>query len=174
MHGNGRYFARLLLSAHLLITVFVVQADEHDHLVYLCHTPLFVHILVWQQWRSGAVDEHCRSVSQSSRNVYLLLIAILSWPENNHQSLSWNVRRSTTRCRTWLFWIGHSIQKFVLLETMPNNNIFIGNIEKVEYCSIELNEDQYKAFVYAVRSNYWYQMYIDELPIWGMLMNDGA
>lgn len=28
-------------------------------------------------------------------------------------------------------------------------------------------EDKLKAFVYAVRNDYWYQMYIDDLPIWG-------
>lgn len=32
---------------------------------------------------------------------------------------------------------------------------------------IELNEEKVKAFAYAVKNNYWYQMYIDGLPIWG-------
>lgn len=34
-------------------------------------------------------------------------------------------------------------------------------------CMVELNEEKYKAFVYAVKNHYWYQMYIDGLPIWG-------
>lgn len=32
---------------------------------------------------------------------------------------------------------------------------------------IELDERKFKEFVYAVKNQYWYQMYIDDLPIWG-------
>lgn len=32
---------------------------------------------------------------------------------------------------------------------------------------VELTEEKVKAFTYAVKNNYWYQMYIDDLPIWG-------
>lgn len=39
---------------------------------------------------------------------------------------------------------------------------------KETYCKIILNEESYKAFVYAVKNQYWYQMYIDDLPIWGL------
>ena len=35
------------------------------------------------------------------------------------------------------------------------------------FCKVTLNEDKYQAFVYAVKNHYWYQMYIDDLPIWG-------
>lgn len=41
--------------------------------------------------------------------------------------------------------------------------------QKTVYCNITLTEDKYKAFVYAVRNHYWYQMYIDDLPIWGIV-----
>ncbi|KAG5677592.1 hypothetical protein PVAND_007340 [Polypedilum vanderplanki] len=34
-------------------------------------------------------------------------------------------------------------------------------------CMVELTEKKYKAFVYAVKNHYWFQMYIDGLPIWG-------
>jgi transmembrane 9 superfamily member 3 len=34
-------------------------------------------------------------------------------------------------------------------------------------CMVELTEEKYKAFVYAVKNHYWFQMYIDDLPIWG-------
>jgi len=42
---------------------------------------------------------------------------------------------------------------------------------RTEYCSITLNDDSYQAFLYAIRNHYWYQMYIDDLPIWGMYMS---
>lgn len=43
------------------------------------------------------------------------------------------------------------------------------NMPKAEYCAVQLNEEKYKAFVYAVKNHYWYQMYIDDLPIWGVV-----
>ena len=41
---------------------------------------------------------------------------------------------------------------------------------KKEYCSITLTEAKYKAFVYAIKNHYWYQMYIGE----GVSVNVGA
>lgn len=38
---------------------------------------------------------------------------------------------------------------------------------KTKYCEITLTEEKYQAFDYAVKNHYWYQMYIDDLPIWG-------
>ncbi|OZC09873.1 hypothetical protein X798_02979 [Onchocerca flexuosa] len=46
---------------------------------------------------------------------------------------------------------------------------FKENVEKVEFCKKTLSEEDYKQFVYAVRNNYWYQMYLDELPMYGMV-----
>jgi len=37
------------------------------------------------------------------------------------------------------------------------------------YCNITLSDESFQAFVYAVKNHYWYQMYIDDLPIWGMI-----
>lgn len=41
------------------------------------------------------------------------------------------------------------------------------DMSPTEICMIELNEEKVKAFTYAVKNSYWYQMYIDDLPIWG-------
>jgi transmembrane 9 superfamily protein 3 len=30
-----------------------------------------------------------------------------------------------------------------------------------------LDETKLKAFLYAVKNHYWYQMYMDDLPVWG-------
>ncbi|CAH1793365.1 unnamed protein product [Owenia fusiformis] len=40
---------------------------------------------------------------------------------------------------------------------------------KTQYCEVMLSEEKYQAFVYAVKNHYWYQMYIDDLPIWGIV-----
>ncbi|XP_052262723.1 transmembrane 9 superfamily member 3-like [Dreissena polymorpha] len=39
----------------------------------------------------------------------------------------------------------------------------------VKFCDVKLTEEKYQAFVYAVKNHYWYQMYIDDLPIWGIV-----
>ncbi|XP_076075330.1 transmembrane 9 superfamily member 3-like [Mytilus galloprovincialis] len=44
-----------------------------------------------------------------------------------------------------------------------------GDVNRVKYCEVTLTEEKYQAFVYAVKNHYWYQMYIDDLPIWGIV-----
>ena len=34
---------------------------------------------------------------------------------------------------------------------------------------MELDQEGLAAFRYAVLNHYWYQMYIDDLPIWGII-----
>merc|ERR1712002_986642 len=46
---------------------------------------------------------------------------------------------------------------------------FKGDVTKTPYCEVELTEEHLKSFVYAVKNHYWYQMYIDDLPIWGIV-----
>lgn len=38
---------------------------------------------------------------------------------------------------------------------------------QMTYCEIEMDKAKQDAFVYAIKNHYWYQMYIDDLPIWG-------
>lgn len=55
------------------------------------------------------------------------------------------------------------------LPTLTKNVIFISVEEVMQstYCEIELDKAKRDAFVYAIKNHYWYQMYIDDLPIWG-------
>lgn len=46
---------------------------------------------------------------------------------------------------------------------------FQDTIAKTTYCGTQLDEDKLTAFIYAVKNHYWYQMYIDDLPIWGIV-----
>jgi len=48
---------------------------------------------------------------------------------------------------------------------------FKENVKKQEFCSVILDEIKLKSFMYAVNNHYWYQMYIDDLPIWGIVVN---
>lgn len=36
-------------------------------------------------------------------------------------------------------------------------------------CDLEITAEVEEVFLNAVKNHYWYQMYIDELPIWGMV-----
>ncbi len=44
-----------------------------------------------------------------------------------------------------------------------------GDQSKTVYCSIDLSKDKYDLFAYAIKNHYWYQMYVDDLPIWGIV-----
>jgi len=40
---------------------------------------------------------------------------------------------------------------------------------KTTYCQVNLDADNLKTLLYAVKNHYWYQMYLDDLPIWGIV-----
>ncbi|XP_015793422.1 transmembrane 9 superfamily member 3 [Tetranychus urticae] len=46
---------------------------------------------------------------------------------------------------------------------------FKANVAKTPYCHVTLSEEKLQAFIYAVKNYYWYEMYIDGLPIWGVV-----
>jgi transmembrane 9 superfamily protein 3 len=45
----------------------------------------------------------------------------------------------------------------------------IANVGRTTYCEVELTEEKLQAFIFAVKNYYWYQMYIDDMPIWGIV-----
>jgi len=46
---------------------------------------------------------------------------------------------------------------------------FKASSTKSTYCKVSLKDENLKAFLYAVKNHYWYQMYLDDLPIWGIV-----
>lgn len=44
---------------------------------------------------------------------------------------------------------------------------FADDVMQTTYCEVDLDKGRRDAFVYAIKNHYWYQMYIDDLPIWG-------
>ncbi|KAH0624363.1 hypothetical protein JD844_031759, partial [Phrynosoma platyrhinos] len=46
---------------------------------------------------------------------------------------------------------------------------FKDDVMQTTYCEIDLDKQTRDAFVYAIKNHYWYQMYIDDLPIWGIV-----
>jgi len=46
---------------------------------------------------------------------------------------------------------------------------FKADTHKTTSCQVKLDADNLKTFLYAVKNHYWYQMYLDDLPIWGIV-----
>lgn len=46
-------------------------------------------------------------------------------------------------------------------------NWILGDKTSTEICSISLTRENIDSFSYAIKNHYWYQMFIDDLPIWG-------
>ncbi|CAF3329886.1 unnamed protein product [Rotaria socialis] len=40
---------------------------------------------------------------------------------------------------------------------------------KSDFCEVTLTPESYDTFIYAIKNHYWYQMFIDDLPIWGIV-----
>ncbi|RWS09662.1 Transmembrane 9 superfamily member 3-like protein [Dinothrombium tinctorium] len=64
--------------------------------------------------------------------------------------------------------LGEAVQG-VELEFSGLDIDFKANVAKTEYCDVTLDKEKLQAFIYAVKNYYWYQMYIDDLPIWGIV-----
>ena len=45
----------------------------------------------------------------------------------------------------------------------------VANVEKTRLCSQVLNGHDTSEFKTAIEQLYWYQMYLDDLPMWGMV-----
>eukprot|EP00041_Stephanoeca_diplocostata_P015709 m.300809 g.300809 ORF g.300809 m.300809 type:complete len:597 (-) comp20131_c0_seq2:327-2117(-) len=50
---------------------------------------------------------------------------------------------------------------------------FLVDVHPTEICSISMDERKLAAFRYAVKHHYWYQMYIDDLPLWALVGDHG-
>ncbi|KAK6031688.1 endomembrane protein 70 [Ostertagia ostertagi] len=47
---------------------------------------------------------------------------------------------------------------------------FRTNTKKTVFCKMKLTNEAYQTFVYAIKNSYFYQMYLDDMPIWGHCM----
>ena len=46
---------------------------------------------------------------------------------------------------------------------------FLESKEKEQYCEIDVDDSVYEQLKYAIENHYWFQMYMDDLPIWGIV-----
>eukprot|EP00993_Chasmostoma_nieuportense_P007328 NODE_811_length_1848_cov_104.590936_g757_i0.p1 GENE.NODE_811_length_1848_cov_104.590936_g757_i0~~NODE_811_length_1848_cov_104.590936_g757_i0.p1 ORF type:complete len:584 (-),score=133.83 NODE_811_length_1848_cov_104.590936_g757_i0:47-1798(-) len=65
--------------------------------------------------------------------------------------------------------LGQALQGDNLIQHSKLKIRFQGNLEKTLVCSLSLTEEESDILRDAVLEQYWYQFYIDDLPIWGSL-----
>jgi len=65
--------------------------------------------------------------------------------------------------------LGEALQGMELVKSRISLVFRQNELEHKPICSITLSKDFVKKFVYAVENHYWYQFYIDDLPIWAMV-----
>ncbi|KAL5017783.1 hypothetical protein ScPMuIL_003505 [Solemya velum] len=137
---------RMQLNLHLLVSVIVVFVqlsfgDEHNHIYEEAEEVVL--------WMNTVGPYHNRQETYS-----YFSLPFCAGPKEGighyHETLS------------------EAIQG-VELESSGIDIDFKADYSKTRFCSVELSEEKYQAFVYAVKNHYWYQMYIDDLPIWGIV-----
>ena len=60
-----------------------------------------------------------------------------------------------------------------LFNSSLSNANTTANVANSPYCSVQLDQEKLKAFIYAVKNDYIYQMYMDDLPLWTMVGEQG-
>lgn len=142
------------------------------------------------------MDEHSGALPQPTGDIQVFLFALLCGLQEDHQSLPWNTRRGSAGSGARIQRLGHQVQRYFTVAptftcwaymnwwehigllfpihhvpiSNKNNVIFMTCADEVmqtTYCEIDLDKAKRDAFVYAIKNHYWYQMYIDDLPIWG-------
>jgi transmembrane 9 superfamily protein 3 len=65
--------------------------------------------------------------------------------------------------------IGEALQGMELVKSRISFVFRQNEKEPKKICSIVLNKDYVEKFNYAVDNHYWYQLYLDDLPMWAMV-----
>lgn len=130
-----------ILVYSVLATILQIRCDEHNH-KYETHDEVVL-------WMNTVGPYHNR---QETYSYFSLPFCLGTKKEISHYHET----------------LGEALQG-VELEFSGIDIDFKDNIAKTTYCGVHLDEENLKAFVYAVKNHYWYQMYIDDLPIWGIV-----
>jgi len=64
--------------------------------------------------------------------------------------------------------IGEALQGYELIKSAVDIH-FTREIQNAEICKKTLTESDIETFQHAIKNQYWYQLFMDDLPIWGMV-----
>jgi len=134
----------LLKLLLLLLLVNVAQADEHSHRYYPRED-----VIIWV----NTVGPY--SNRQETYPYYNLPFCRGNeLVEHHHETL------------------GEVLQGLELINAGIGTK-FRSNAQNITLCVTTLNRKQVETFQYAVLHSYWYQMFVDDLPIWGFIGFNG-
>lgn len=132
---------RLLILLLFLLTTSTVHCDEHDH-KYSDNEETIV-------WMNTIGPYHNR---QETYEYYSLPFC----------------KGDKTTISHYHETLGEAIQG-VELEFSGLDVLFKRDTALKKFCSVRLTEQDFNAFSYALRNRYWYQIYVDDLPVWGIV-----
>lgn len=131
--------------------------------------PLFI-LLIFMLTRGARQDEH-NHIYQDDEEVVLWMNTV--GPYSNRQETY--TYFSMPFCKGYKTTIEHYHETIgeallgVELEFSGFDIRFKVNQPKTEYCKRTLSQADANSLIFAVEHNYWYQMYIDELPLWALV-----
>ncbi|KAL7049215.1 hypothetical protein ACKWTF_003630 [Chironomus riparius] len=132
---------KLFIFCSVILSILnIIRADEHNH-IYEDHEEVVL-------WMNTVGPFHNR---QETYGYFSLPFCVGSKQSISH----YHETMSEALLGVELEFSGYSID---FKDSVPKGTVT---------CMVELDEEKYKAFVYAVKNHYWFQMYIDDLPIWG-------
>uniref|UniRef100_A0A1I7XCC1 Transmembrane 9 superfamily member n=1 Tax=Heterorhabditis bacteriophora TaxID=37862 RepID=A0A1I7XCC1_HETBA len=147
----------------------LVKADEHDHIYEVDEE-----VVLWMNT--------LKSMNIFASNIYKYLYLCLTdfiikyfkvGPYSNRQETY--TYFSLPFCRGKKESIGHYHETMgesllgVELDFSGLDIKFRTNTPRSTACKKKLSMDEYRTFVYAIKNSYYYQMYLDDMPIWGMI-----
>ncbi|XP_026100375.1 transmembrane 9 superfamily member 3-like isoform X2 [Carassius auratus] len=139
--GLGRWTIEVVVLTTVFSSLLPVRADEHDHK----YTDKEEVVL----WMNTVGPYHNR---QETYKYFSLPFCVGTKKTISHYHET----------------LGEALQG-VELEFSGLDITFKDEVMQATYCDIELDKPKRDAFVYAIKNHYWYQMYIDDLPIWGIV-----
>lgn len=129
------------LYAWLVLVVYYINADEHDHIYEVNEE-----VVLWmntvgpysnrQETYTYFSLPFCRGPKQTIGHYHETMGESLLGVELDFSGLDIKFRTSTDR---------------------------------IVYCKRRLTNEEYNTFMYAIMNSYAYQMYLDDMPIWGMI-----
>lgn len=134
-----RWYRNLVLL--LLFNITAIVTDEHDH-KYTDNEEVIV-------WMNTIGPYHNR---QETYEYYTLPFC----------------KGEKTTISHYHETLGEALQG-VELEFSGLDVLFKRDTPLKKFCSVKLTEQDYAAFSYALRNRYWYQIYVDDLPVWGIV-----
>ena len=166
MNTVGPYHNRYLININsiFIITILILISSMDDTAIYV-------------------------SIPQT-RNIWLLYFALLPGDEGGDIPLSRDHRRGTSGEEFSLFYtfvfLYFCISVFLCRALSLSSLALLSSSEwtpprpltarfqswKIPFHSrpqVNLDPGVLKTFLYAVKNHYWYQMYLDDLPIWGIV-----